>query len=67
MGLSEEWESGQQIRVRPDHVGRDRALTHEGELDVDDIVGEPAAVEEARRARVVVRQDVGEQDLGYTA
>src|SRR5712692_5208838 len=57
-------EAGQVIRVRAHHVGGDGAVADQGQLNVDHVIRELPAVEKPCRARVVVGQDVGEQDLG---
>ncbi len=51
------------IGVGTHHVGGHLTVRHQRQLDVDDIVRELAAVQEACRTRVVVGQDIREQKL----
>ena len=49
--------------MRSDHVGFDLPVRDQIQLDVDHVVSELPAVQEALRARVVEGEDVGQQDL----
>src|SRR5215468_6370983 len=53
-------EAGEVVAVRADAVALDDTVGRNAQLDVDDVVAERAAVQEARRLRRVVGQDVGQ-------
>src|SRR5438309_381603 len=55
---------GQQVGVSVCIVMQRRAVGYEAELDVDHVVGERPPVEEATGVRVVVGQNIRQQDLG---
>ena len=64
MWLPQIGEVGKVVGVRPDLIRRDLSIGHQCQLDIDHIIGEFATIEETRRTRIVVGQDVWEQKLG---
>src|SRR5437899_1497281 len=64
VGSAEVGEIAEVVGVGTNKVGRDVAVGDERERNVDYVVGQFAAIQKAARVRIVVRQDVKEQDLG---
>src|SRR5579871_4581579 len=64
--FAEIWKLGQIVGVRTNAVAGDLAIGDQVQLNVDHVVLQATSIQETSGARVVKRENVGQQDIGNT-